>query len=227
MHYEREYDNAFWDGRQMVFGDGDGRIFRSFTDSVDVIGHELAHGFTQYTTGFVYVGQSGALNEHVSDVFGVLTAQYAAGTAARDADWLVGKGLFTDAVKGVALRSMIEPGTAYDDPQLGKDPQPGSMDEYADLPHTEEQDNGGVHINSGIPNRAFALAARAIGGNAWETVGSVWYDVMTTAGLAKDADFSTFARATLTAAGRRHGQDSDARRAVEEAWREVGVQAAG
>lgn len=223
VHFEERYDNAFWDGRQMVFGDGDGRIFSSFTDCVDVIGHELAHGFTQYTAGFVYVGQSGALNEHVSDVFGVLTAQLLAGEDAGEADWLVGKALFMPRVRGRALRSMIEPGTAYDDPELGKDPQPASMADYVHMPHDEENDNGGVHINSGIPNRAFALAARTIGGPAWESVGRVWFDVMTTAGLPRDTDFATFERATQSAARERFGTGSAEADAVEQAWRTVGV----
>ncbi|MDO5628368.1 MAG: M4 family metallopeptidase [Mobilicoccus sp.] len=223
VHYEKNYDNAFWDGRQMVFGDGDGRVFGSFTKSVDVIGHELAHGFTQYTAGLVYVGQSGALNEHVSDVFGVLTAQYIDDVDAGDADWLVGAALFTDAVQGKALRSMIEPGTAFDDPVLGKDPQPGSMSDYVELPHTQEHDNGGVHINSGIPNRAFALAARHVGGKAWLTLGPVWFDVMTGGRLEKDADFATFAHLTIEAARERYGEDSAEAQAVAGAWAEVEV----
>ena len=164
VHYERDYDNAFWDGAQMVFGDGDGVYFDGFTSCLDVIGHELTHGMTQYTAGLTYVAQSGALNESVSDVFGTLVKQLHNGETADQADWLIGAGLFTDKVNGVALRSMKAPGTAYDDPNLGKDPQPADMDGYQDLPHDTEHDNGGVHTNSGIPNRAFALAATRSGG---------------------------------------------------------------
>ncbi len=226
VHFAQEYDNAFWDGEQMVFGDGDGEIFGSFTDCPDVIGHELAHGFTQYTAGFVYVGQSGALNEHVSDVFGVLTRQRLEGQDAAGADWLVGKGLFLPGVKGVALRSMKAPGTAYDDPRLGKDPQPAHMDDYAELPHDEANDNGGVHINSGIPNHAFYLAATALGGRAWEAAGQIWFDVMTAGGLPKDTDFATFAAATLAAAGSRYGAGSREEGAVRDGWAGVGVEPA-
>ena len=150
----RDYDNAFWDGTQMVFGDGDGVIFLPFTRSVDVIGHELAHGVTQYTSGLNYQDQSGALNESVSDVFGVLVKQRLLGQTADQADWLVGAELLAPGVNGVALRSMAAPGTAYDDPRLGKDPQPGHMRDYVDT----TDDNGGVHINSGIPNKAFHVA---------------------------------------------------------------------
>ena len=167
VHYGRNYDNAFWDGSQMVFGDGDGVIFERFTKSLDVIGHELAHGVTEHTAGLLYQGQSGALNESISDVFGVLVKQKALGQSAAQADWLVGAELLNASVKGRALRDMRNPGTAYDDPRLGKDPQPAHMDDYVDT----QDDNGGVHINSGIPNRAFVLAADAIGGNAWDAAG--------------------------------------------------------
>lgn len=223
VHYGQKYDNAFWDGQQMVFGDGDGVVFNRFTISVDVIGHELAHGFTQYTSGLVYVAQSGALNESVSDVFGSLVKQRLLKQSADEADWLIGEGLFTPKVNGVALRSMKEPGTAYDDPQLGKDPQPGSMDDYQDLPHDANNDNGGVHLNSGIPNRAFYLAATAVGGNAWETTGQVWYDTMTNGSLPRDVDFKGFAEATVAAAEKRYGGDSDIATKIGEAWTTVKV----
>ncbi|NUR95847.1 MAG: peptidase M4 family protein, partial [Kribbellaceae bacterium] len=147
VHYDRGYANAFWDGSQMVFGDGDGEIFGNFTSSIDVTGHELTHGVTQYTANLDYQGQSGALNESISDVFGSLAKQYSLKQSAADADWLIGAGLFLPGVQGVALRSMKAPGTAYDDPRLGKDPQPADMSSYVDT----QDDNGGVHINSGIP----------------------------------------------------------------------------
>jgi hypothetical protein len=219
VHYGRDYDNAFWDGTQMVFGDGDGVVFRRFTVAVDVIGHELTHGVTELTAALVYQGQSGALNESISDVFGSLVKQRAAGQDAADADWLIGEGLFVDGIHGVALRSMRAPGTAYDDPALGKDPQPGDMDGYVDT----SDDNGGVHLNSGIPNRAFYLAATAIGGRAWEGAGRVWFDVLTDGTLPSDADFATFARATVTAAEARFGSGSPQASAVTDAWRRVGV----
>ena len=188
-----------------------------------MIGHELAHGFTQFTAGLTYVAQSGALNESVSDVFGSLVKQRTLGQTAEQADWLIGDALFTDKVRGSALRSMKAPGTAYDDPHLGKDPQPASMDDYQDLPHDEEHDNGGVHINSGIPNRAFYLAATALGGHAWERAGQIWFDVMTRGGLPKDVDFAGFADATVDAATTRFGSGSTEAGAVREAWTTVGV----
>ncbi|QHC66271.1 peptidase M4 family protein [Rathayibacter sp. VKM Ac-2759] len=219
VHYGDDYDNAFWDGSRMVFGDGDGQVFRRFTVSPSVIGHELAHGITEYTANLVYRGQSGALNESISDVFGALLEQFGAGQSAEEATWLIGEGLFTDEVEGAALRSMIAPGTAYDDDVLGTDPQPGSMADYVDT----DDDNGGVHINSGIPNRAFALAATTLGGRAWERAGQVWYDVLTGGVLTATADFSAFAGLTVRAAAARYGAGSDVEQAVRTGWTTVGV----
>src|SRR5699024_7722897 len=101
----------FFDGRLMVFGDGDDEVFTGFTGSVSIIGHELSHGVISHTADLEYSGQPGALNEHCADVFGALTEQHAAGQNAEDADWLIGAGIFTAEVSGRALRSMIEPGT--------------------------------------------------------------------------------------------------------------------
>lgn len=222
VHYGEDYGNAFWDGEQMVFGDGDGEVFLDFTLAVDVIGHELTHGVTQYTANLEYFGQSGALNESVSDVFGSLIKQYVLGQTAADADWLIGAELLAPGVSGEALRSMKAPGTAYDDDVLGKDPQPATMADYV---HTST-DNGGVHINSGIPNHAFHLLATDLGGHAWERAGRIWYDVLTGGTLTATADFAAFAAATVAAAEARYG-DGEERAAVLSAWSRVGVDAAG
>jgi hypothetical protein len=219
VHYDRHYDNAFWDGSQMVFGDGDGTIFLGFTRSLDVIGHELTHGVTEATAALTYRGQSGALNESISDVFGSLVRQRTLGQTADQADWLIGADLLAPGVQGVGLRSMAAPGTAYDDPLLGKDPQPADMSGYVET----SDDNGGVHLNSGIPNRAFHLVATTIGGNAWEAAGQIWFDVLTGSSIRPDCDFATFARLTLEAAAARHGATSAEAAAVGDAWRTVGV----
>ncbi|MEA9786407.1 M4 family metallopeptidase [Xanthomonas campestris pv. raphani] len=219
VHYERNYDNAFWTGEQMVFGDGDGEIFTRFTIAIDVVAHELTHGVTERTANLIYQGQSGALNESVSDVFGVLVKQYALRQDAAQADWLVGAGMFLPGVQGVALRSMQAPGTAYDDPALGKDPQPAHMDAYVDT----QEDDGGVHYNSGIPNRAFQRAAVAIGGYAWEKAGRIWYRALTGGALSASADFATFAALTVRVASTDYGAGSAEASAVEQAWRDVGV----
>jgi len=219
VHYGKKYDNAFWDGAQMVFGDGDGKLFNRFTISVDIVGHELSHGVTEDEAQLAYFNQAGALNESVSDVFGSLIKQYALKQTADQADWLIGAGLLTDQVNGKALRSMAAPGTAYDDPVLGKDPQPDNMKHYL---HTT-QDNGGVHINSGIPNHAFYLAATAIGGNAWESAGHIWYETLRDKRLKANAGFVAFGKLTVTNARALYGATAKETVAVRDAWHAVGV----
>lgn len=221
VHYGTDYDNAGWTGTQMIYGDGSGRFFAKggFTKAIDVIGHELAHGVTQYTAALVYRAQSGASNEHFSDVFGSLVKQHGRGESAEEADWLIGEGITGPVLGGVALRSLKEPGTAND-----FDSQPGHMDDYVDLPvdNDPENDNGGVHINSGIPNRAFYLAATALGGNAWETVGPVWYRALSER-LEPRSEFEALAEATVAVAGEVYDSGGKEQEAVGRAWEQVGV----
>ncbi|HEY6813180.1 MAG TPA: protealysin inhibitor emfourin [Propionibacteriaceae bacterium] len=222
VHYGRDYDNAFWDGSQLVFGDGDGQIFERFTKPMDVMAHEFTHGVTQFTIGLAYQDQPGALNESISDVFASMAKQRALGQTAGEADWLIAEGLFKPGINAKALRSMKEPGTAYDDPQIGKDLQVGSMADYVDT----YDDSGGVHINSGIPNRAFALAALDIGGASWEKAGQVWYDTLVNSGLSSQAGFESFAQATLSSAGRLFANEPSIAQKIRAAWVDVGVLAA-
>lgn len=219
VHYGQNYDNAFWDGEQLVFGDGDGIIFERFTKPLDVLAHEFAHGVTQFSAALTYQGQSGALNESVSDVFAAMTKQRVLGQSADQADWLIGEGLFRPGIQATALRSMTEPGTAYDDPRLGRDPQVGAMSDYV----VTEDDNGGVHLNSGIPSRAFALASIAVGGYSWEQTGRVWYDALTAGEVDSSTDFAGFARATISSSSRLFGADSVVTQQVSQAWTTVGV----
>ncbi|MFF4588269.1 M4 family metallopeptidase [Streptomyces sp. NPDC001388] len=219
VHYRRRFNNAFWDGSQMVFGDGDGHVFNDFTIPMDVMAHELVHGITQYTAGLVYQDQSGALNESLSDVFGSLVKQYARRQNADEADWLIGAGVFTPAVRGQALRSMKAPGTAFDDQLLGgRDPQPSHMTHYV----SGGFDHGGVHINSGIPNHAFYLTATAIGGFAWERAGRIWYETITSGQLSETCGFEEFAQATTDTAERLYGTRHELE-SVVKAWSDVGL----
>lgn len=228
VHYQTGYDNAFWNGQQMVYGDGDEdlppdqRLFNRFTIALDVIGHELTHGVTQYEARLIYWDQPGALNESFSDVFGSLVKQRQLGQNAQQADWLIGQGLLTANVNGVALRSMKAPGTAYDDPVLGKDPQPAHMRDYKDVLY----DNGGVHINSGIPNHAFYVTAVEIGGFAWEKAGRIWYITLTDK-LQARSNFQDAARLTFETAADLYGANSLEQQAVSKGWSEVGIDVLG
>lgn len=223
VHYLKGYDNAFWNGRQMVYGDGDEdlppeqRLFNRFTIALDVIGHELTHGVTQYTSNLSYTDQSGALNESFSDVFGSLVKQRKLAHTAVEADWIIGQGLFTANVIGVGIRSMSAPGSAYNDPVLGKDPQPYHMKDYVNT----AEDNGGVHINSGIPNYAFYLAAIELKGNAWEKAGRIWY--LTLQNLKPAASFLDAANMTYASAAYLFGRNSLEQQAVRKGWTGVGI----
>jgi len=225
VHRGRNYNNAFWDGREMVFGDGDGKVFTDFTKSLDVIGHELTHGVTEHTAGLEYHMQSGALNESMSDVFGSLVKQWSLNQSAEDADWLIGAEVFTPGVEADALRSMKAPGEAYENDQFGKDPQPDHMSKFAHLPDTDEGDNGGVHINSGIPNKAFYLTAIGLGGFAWEAPGYIWYESLKASSVT--TEFQEFADTTYRKAEELYGTGSHEQQAVLAAWQEVGIRISG
>jgi Zn-dependent metalloprotease len=219
VHFGENYPNAFWDGRRMAFGDGDGELFVRFTKSLDVIGHELGHGLIEDEAALQYWGQSGALNEHVADVAGIMVKQRKLNHTADQADWLIGADLRGDEFDGDALRSMKAPGTAYNDACLGKDPQPAHWRDYV----RTWDDNGGVHINSGIPNKAFYLLATNLGGKSWQKPGRIWYDALRNPQLTTTATFRQFARITHRAARQRFGPGSDEAVAVREAWADVGV----
>ncbi|KAI0168853.1 Metalloprotease [Hypoxylon sp. FL1284] len=198
VHFGINYENAFWDPEvaQMVYGDGHG-FLANFTGAVDVIGHELTHAVTEHTSPLDYTGQNGALNEHVSDVFGAMIKQRADNETADKADWLIGENCLMPGVKGVALRSMKAPGTAYDDPRFGKDPQPDNFKNYT--PTTD--DNGGVHI--------------------WEKAGKIWWETMRSGQVPSRCTFIQFADVTVEKAEELFGDDAAA--IMRKAWTDVGV----
>jgi len=214
VHYGEAYDNAFWDGAgHMFFGDGDGRLLTDTTKGVDVIGHELTHGVTQHEANLTYSGQSGALNESISDVFGSLVRQYHKKQTAAKADWLIGADIVGPEL-APALRSMKAPGSANK-----HDNQPADMDHYL---HTAA-DNGGVHTNSGIPNHAFYVTATTLGGKAWEAPGNIWYDALSDPRVKPKTTFAGFAAVTLRHARSRYGTTSKEVDAVRAGWEAVKV----
>jgi len=218
VHYRSGYNNAFWNGSQMAYGDGDGVIFRPFTLDRSVIGHELSHGVVQFSGGLVYQDQAGALNESFADVFGVLTVQYKKKQSPAAADWLIGKDILGPDINGDALRSMKAPGTAYDDSMLGRDPQPYHMDFYVNT----ASDHGGVHINSGIPNQAFYLLANYLNEPAWEKAGTIWYQAMQQFNN-PTGTFADWAETTVEVARAEYGSGSREQLFTRRAWRLVGL----
>jgi Zn-dependent metalloprotease len=219
VHFGEQYENAFWDPEieQMVYGDG-GDFIGNFVGAIDVIGHEVTHAVTEHTSPLDYYGQPGALNEHISDVFGVMIKQWKLKETADKADWLIGEDCLLPGVGGVALRSMKAPGTAYDDPRFGKDPQPDHFSQY----ETISEDNGGVHIYSGIPNKAFYLTALELGGYSWEKAGQIWWKTMNSGKIGPRCNFVQFANATVEAAKELY--DDDTAKIVRKSWETVGVE---
>jgi Zn-dependent metalloprotease len=222
VHYDKGMDNAFWDGRRMVYGDGDGEIFASFTSDIDITGHELTHGVIENEANLDYENQSGSLNESFSDIFGIMIKQRYNNQDVKKSNWLIGEKVVIGAK--YSIRSMKAPGTAYiNHPELGTDPQPATMDDYVNLPNTSSGDWGGVHINSGIPNFAFYIAAFNMGGYAWEKAGRIWYSVLTDNSLAQNAKFADVKNLTIVHAERIFGINSPEVNAVKQGWIEAKV----
>jgi Zn-dependent metalloprotease len=216
VHVGQNLNNAFWTGQQMAYGDGDGKLFSRFTRSLDVVAHELTHGVISYTANLVYENESGALNEHFADVLGMLTRQWHEGQDARGADWLVGKDIMGPQAQARSLRTFKAEKAFENDPWFGTDPQPKRLrDQYRG-----GNDNGGVHLNSGIPNHAFYRFATALGGNAWDRAGGVWYESLLI--LPMEAQFTDMVLATEKTAVEQHGFNSEVHRALMRAWADVG-----
>lgn len=216
VHFSQNLDNAFWDGQYMLFGDG---FLMDHLTELSVAAHELTHGVTEVDAQLFYQGQSGALNESVSDVFGSVVKQYVNGESADQANWLIGEGIWREGIQGDALRSMKEPGSAHSDPLIGEDPQPAHMDDYVRTP----EDNGGVHINSGIPNKAFYLVATRIGGFAGDNAARIWYATLRDDRLRIRARFREFALLTYINAWNLFPEGDEAN-IVKSAWAEVGIE---
>ena len=216
VHVGKNLNNAFWTGEQMAYGDGDGKLFTRFTRSLDVVAHELTHGVISYSADLLYQNESGALNEHFADVFGMLTRQWHEGTAVQNADWLVDKDIMGPAATARGLRTFRAEKAYENDHYFGTDPQPKQLrDQYRG-----SDAYGGVHINSGIPNHAFFLFATALGGNAWERAGGVWYESLLT--LPTEAQFSDMVLASEKTAVEQHGRGSAVHQALLAAWKDVG-----
>jgi len=235
----RRLSNAFWTygKQQMLIGDGDGLILNELGMDLTTIAHETIHGMTHHTVGLRYRGQSGALDEHISDVFAILVKnnvlwESPSANITGDRIWYIGEDLVRPTYMRMlaqrfpgqffhALRSMKNPGSAYNLGTLltartgfhANDPQVSKISDYD---HTTA-DNGGVHINSGIPNKAFYLFATTVGNEALKTAGKVWYATITSGRLHRNAQFIDFANETI-----RHVEPINLP-ALRKAWSDVGV----
>lgn len=209
VRYGEDYANAFYDGRHLVFGMGDGEVFKDFTLGLDIFAHEFGHKVIDAGPGLEYAGEPGALNEHLADVMGVCVRSSVT-VAGAPRNWRLGDTLFLDNVS--ALRNMIAPGTAYNNALLGRDPQVGHMNAYV----RTFKDNGGVHFNSGIPNRAFALFVESSGLVMHEEPLKIWMATLNRCGPL--TNFFYFAQECVVQAAA-YGQDALAKKA----WNEVGV----
>lgn len=214
VHVNKKFNNAFWNGEQMAYGDGDGNIFTRFTKALDVVGHELSHGLVMHTSNLEYQNEQGALNESFADVFGSLIKQWKKKQTAAKADWLIGAEIMGPGVTAKSLRT-LKPVPAYqNDPLLGNDPQPKLLkDKY-----TGTDDHGGVHYNSGIPNHAFFLVATNLGGSAWTKAGKIWYKALLA--LTRTSQFADAVEATMSAARTEFGTQEET--VVKKAWQTVG-----
>jgi len=212
VHYSTSYNNAFWDGTKMVYGDGDGSTFTYLSGALDVVAHELTHAVTEYSAGLVYQNESGAINEAVSDIMGTV-AEYSVGS---NFDWLVGEDIYTPGVSGDALRSMSNP-AAYGDP-----------DHYSKR-YTGTQDNGGVHTNSGIVNKAAYLLGNGgthtgvtVTGVGVPKLGAIYYRALTVY-LTPNSNFSSLRAAVVQSAKDLYGSTSAEATAAAKSFDAVGV----
>ncbi|TAY61130.1 M4 family peptidase (plasmid) [Rhizobium leguminosarum] len=213
VHYGVNYNNARWNGQQMLYGDGDGAIFVDFTASSDVICHEITHGVTQHSMQLVYVNEPGGLNESLSDVFGSMFRQWKNGQSVRAADWLIGGDIIgpAAAANGITcLRDLANPGAAHCIAA-----QPSHYSEY--LPGMDP------HFSSGIPNMAFYITAMAIGGNSWDITGPIWYSVMTGFGASPQMSMRKFADRARQVAATNFPENPEVAAAVDQGWAYVGL----
>jgi Zn-dependent metalloprotease len=227
VHYGSNYNNAFWDSSGvMVYGDGDGENFSPLV-AVDIAGHEMTHGVTQYTAGLIYQGESGALNESWSDVMGAMLERNVKGASTNT--WKLAEEAYTPNLAGDALRYMDNPHQAT---EKGFTPD-DDPDHYSER-YTGTADNGGVHINSGVSNKAFYLLAQggthhrggSMTGIGADQAARIWF-VALTSYMTSTTNFASARTATQNAAGALYGAGSPQQLAVASAWCLVGVGTCG
>ena len=213
IHYGVKFNNAFWNGSQMTYGDGDGQVFADFTLGDDVIGHELTHGVTQHSLALNYSGEAGGLNESISDVFGSMFRQWEKKQTVAQADWLIGADIMGPVSKQkgyTCLRNMANPKDTH-----ALAPQPDHY--YPGLGNLDP------HYSSGVPNLAFTKAAKAIGGHSWEKAGQIWYKALTGSGPSPSMTMHQLAARTRSLSSSMYPSDASIHTAVDSAWTAVGL----
>jgi Zn-dependent metalloprotease len=226
-HYGKKYNNAYWDGASMTYGDGDGTTYRPF-DAIDVVGHEMTHGITERTSNLVYQNESGAANESFSDIFGAVV-EFKTGTltgannVSYPSDWWIGEDLYysnNPSSPTTGIRNMANTHAS------------GDPDHYSER-YTGTSDNGGVHTNSGIQNYAFYLLASggtnhkdttgtAVAGIGLDAAAAIAFDADTKYCLAQDT-YARVANAWVNAARSRFGAGSTQAQQTYNAWKACGV----
>ncbi|KAK6511323.1 hypothetical protein TWF481_000244 [Arthrobotrys musiformis] len=247
VNYEFNYPNAFYSSAlgQVVFGTGfsltgwmesDTKpvdhfigITGDFVTGIDIVAHELMHSVIQCTvgkgSGLKYEGESGALAESIADVFGIMTKQWYdfksdPSWTLKDTDWIVGKTAILPGYPHMGLRSLKDPGTAFEiatKTRILKDLQIQDYDIFSD--------DFEVHIGSGVPNKAFYEAVKEIGGLPWETAGQIWYRALIDPNIQTTCSFANFANSTFKEAVKLGKETGDLAlgKKVQRAWRKVNV----
>ena len=219
IHYGKKFSNAFWTGKKAVFGDGDKDLLTRMTVSLDAVAKQFCNAVLSCTQ-LEYGNHPGTIMNASSLILSMLVRHHFLHQLVNQADWGWGRDLTTGRLRGKALYSFSAPGTAYKkDPYWGDDPQPSHMRGFVKT----TSDYGGIHINSGILQHAFYLAAMKIGGYAWEKTGRIWYESLFDKRIRKKTDFQEFAIITVSVATRLYGTAGNEAEAFRIAWREVGI----
>lgn len=217
VHYGGNMCNAYWDQDRIIYGDGDNEDWLPFCGDLNIVGHELTHGVIQNTAGLKYEEQPGALNESISDVFGVLIKTWDkynvvnGGTWKFDPnDWIVGEDIYTPDIDCDFVRCLYSP---------RRGGQSDNMNMYNELPNDEEHDYGGVHTNSGIPNKAAYLIAKNLG---CEKTAQIYYRALTTY-FNENTDFKGALNGIKLSAKDLYGEDSNEVKVVVDSFKQVGI----
>ncbi|TLD30800.1 hypothetical protein PspLS_03057 [Pyricularia sp. CBS 133598] len=225
--FKGENLDIVWQEGTNICNKGQGRIMGDVLvdpgNSIEIVTHLIQHYINQAYAPLEPVGESGCLSEHFGEVMGAMAKMWQDRLTAREGDWGIGRRCFMPGNNEIVIRDVRTPGSAYNDPRLGKDPQSIHMRDYVHdtTPPGIIDHRKGNYVNTGIPNRAFAIVALAYGGYAWEKAGQIWWAAMTSRAVPVKCTLSKFALVTCSIAEQFYGPTNA--RTVRFAWQEVGV----